>query len=160
MRPPPRFEFYGAASSGPWAAWVAARVPGCARGWQNCAAMRVSRGAETIGCVIYHDWNPEAEVICLSAAGGDGWLTRPVIYAIHEYPFDQIGCQMTVLQTAEDNATMRRIALAYGYREYAIPRLRGRNAAEIILTLTDDDWRASRFHKGQFHGQTQRTEAA
>jgi len=116
--------------------------------------MRVFR-QETIGVVVYHDWNPEAQVICMSAAGSDGWLTRPVLYAMHDYVFNQAGCQLAVLQTSEHNAVMRRIALAYGYCEYLIPRLRGRNEAEALLTLTDDDWRASRFHKDHARGKTE-----
>lgn len=107
--------------------------------------MSVNRG-ERIGGVIYHDWNPEAGTIQMSAAGGQGWLTRRVLWAMHSYPFE-IGCQMIVLQTAIDNHVMRRIAKAYGYKETIIPRLMGRAADASILTLTDDDWRASRFHK-------------
>lgn len=83
----------------------------------------------------------------MSAAGGDGWLTRPVLHAMHDYVFNHAGCQLAVLQTSEHNQVMRRIAKAYGYREYVIPRLRGRDTAEAILTLTDDDWKASRFHR-------------
>lgn len=114
-------------------------------------ALRVFRD-ETIGGVIYHDWNPEAGTMCMSAAGEPGWLTRPVLHAMHAYVFDAVGCQLAVLQVSENNARMRRIGLAYGYTETRIPRLRGRNEAECILTLTDDDWRASRFHKVN-HGQ-------
>ncbi len=143
------FEFYAAHDprAAETARWVADRIPGCARGWDACVAMRVFR-AETIGAVIYHDWNPEAGTLCMSAAGGSGWLTRSVLRAMHGYVFDDAGCQLAVLQVSEKNAAMRRIALAYGYCEFVIPRLRGRNEAECLLTLTDDAWRASRFHKG------------
>ena len=110
-------------------------------------ALRVFRD-ETIGGVIYHDWNPEHGTMCMSAAGSDGWLTRPVLYAMHDYVFNQAGCQLAVLQTSEHNHVMRRIAKAYGYAETIIPRLRGRDEAEAILTLTDDTWKASRFHRG------------
>lgn len=152
MKPPVTFRWHGAAEAGETAAWVAARIPHCARGWARCVALSVWRGAR-IGGVVYHDWNPDAGTIQMSAAGGDGWLTRPVLQAMHEYPFS-IGCQMIVLQTAVDNRTMRRIGKAYGYRETIIPRLMGRAADASILTLTDDDWRASRFYRGNPDGQT------
>lgn len=158
MNSPLRFEFYKAKDSGPWAAWVALRIPGCSRGWSNCVALRVYRD-ETIGVVLFHDWNPEAGTMCMSGAGGGGWLTRPVLYAMHDYIFNVAGCQMAVMQTAESNKVMRRIALAYGYSEHVIPRLRGRDEAECILTLPDEDWRASRFHRNA-HEQTLRTRAA
>lgn len=108
--------------------------------------MRVFRD-QTIGAVIYHDWSPEAGVICMSASGGDGWMTRPVLKAMHGYVFEDAGCQMVALQVSERNHRMRRIALAFGYSEYVIPRLRGRDEAECLMTLTDDVWRASRFCK-------------
>lgn len=110
--------------------------------------MRVFRDDETIGGVIFHEWNPEAGTMCMSAAGEPGWLNRAVLHAMHSYIFDAVGCQLAVLQVSEHNARMRRIGLAYGYTETRIPRLRGRNEAECILTLPDDVWRASRFHRG------------
>lgn len=109
-------------------------------------ALRVFR-EETIGGVIFHDWNPEAGTMCMSAAGEPGWLNRAIIHAMHSYIFDTAGCQLAILQVSERNERMRRIGLAYGYTEHRIPRLRGRNEAELILTLAEEDWRASRFHK-------------
>lgn len=128
------------------ARWVADRIKGCGRGWDACVAMRVYRGEETIGGVVFHDWNPEAGTMCMSSAGEPGWLNRSVLHAMHSYIFDVAGCQLAVLQVSERNERMLRIGLAYGYTATRIPRLRGRDEAEIILTLTDDDWRASRFH--------------
>ena len=109
-------------------------------------AMRVFAD-RTIGGVVFHDWNPEAGVMCMSAAGEPGWLSRPILYAMHRYIFETAGCQLAVMQVSEHNARMRRIGLAYGYTETRIPRLRGRDEAEIIMTLTKEDWRASRFHR-------------
>ena len=142
------------------AQWVAARIPGCGRGWDACVALRVHRDGVTIGGVIYHDWNPEAGTMCMSAAGEGGWLTRPVLHAMHAYVFDAAGCQLAVLQVSENNARMRRIGLAYGYTETRVPRLRGRDEAEMIMTLTDEDWRASRFHRRLTRGQIESASAA
>ena len=150
---PARYEFFPADASGGIAKWVADKIPGCARGWDACVAMRIYTD-RTIGGVVFHDWNPEAGVMCMSAAGEPGWLSRPVLYAMHSYIFDQAACQLAVMQVSEENERMRRIGLAYGYTEHRIPRLRGRDKAEIIMTLPDDVWRASRFHKVQSHGKT------
>lgn len=108
----------------------------------------------TMGGVVFHDWNPDAGVMCMSAAGEPGWLTRPVLYAMHSYIFDQAGCQLAVMQVSERNERMRRIGLAYGYTETRVPRLRGRDEAEMIMTLADEDWRASRFHRRNASGKT------
>lgn len=102
---------------------------------------------EQIGGVVFHDWNPEAGTMCMSSAGADGWLSRSVLFAMHNYIFNIAGCQLAVLQTSERNTVMQRIARAYGYRDTRIPRLRGRDEDEILWTLTDDDWRNSKFHR-------------
>lgn len=130
--------------------WAADRLEGCERGWGgDCVTMRVY-GRDLLAVVVFHNWNPESAVIEMSAVSeSKRWLSRPVLYAMHDYAFNQAGAQMTVLRVAENNMTMRRIAKAYDYTETLIPRLRGRNEAEAILTLTDDDWARSRFHKRQ-----------
>jgi RimJ/RimL family protein N-acetyltransferase len=145
---PVHFEFFGANAPEnlETATWVSVRIPGCQRGISNFVSLSVSNG-DRIGGVLYHDWNPEAGTIQMSAAGGNGWLTRPVLHAMHAYPFMVARCQMIVLQTAEENTVMRRIAKAYGYRELIIPRLMGRDRNGALLTLTLEDWQASRFYK-------------
>lgn len=84
-----------------------------------------------------------------AAADSPRWLTRPVLRAMHSYIFNDSGCQMALMRVSEHNKRMLRIAAAYGYQSHRIPRLRGRDEAEIVLTLTDDDWK-----KGKFHGET------
>lgn len=128
------------------ARWVADRIPGCERGFGPCAAMSV--GSPLIGAVVFHNYNPEGAVMEMSAAAeSPRWLSRPVLAAMHGYVFDRAGCQLAVLRVSERNRRMLRIAKAYGYEGTRIPRLRGRDEAEIILTLTDDAWRSSKFHR-------------
>jgi len=90
----------------------------------------------------------------LNTAQAVAWLrargvvtSRRTLDAMHGYIFDAAGCQLAVMRVAESNEPMRRSGRRYGYSETLIPRLRGRDEAEAIMTLTDDAWRASRFHK-------------
>lgn len=109
--------------------------------------MEVNRGGEVIGGVVFHDYNPEARTICMSAAGQVGWLTRRTIATIHGYVFGDAGCQLALMEVSERNETMRRVARAVGYREHCIPRLRGPDEAGIIYALSDDEWRTSKFNR-------------
>lgn len=120
---------------------------GFVRGWEahQTAAMGVFEGQSLRGAVVFHDWNPDAQTMCMSAAGRKGWLTLDAIYRMHSYVFEGAGCQLAVLQVAEDNAHMRRTAEHFGYVGHVIPRLRGRDRAEVIYTLTDEAWQASPF---------------
>lgn len=140
--------FYRPHESGPVAQFVAESIPGCERGFGPCVAMGVFDKDDLVGGVVFHNWNPESGVMEMSGAATSGrWLTRPVLWAMHEYIFETAQCQLAIQRVSEKNKRMLRIATAYGYEKHLIPRLRGRDEAECIMTLTDDDWRASKFHK-------------
>lgn len=136
------------------ASFVANNIPGCERGFENYVTMGVIDGAKLIAGVVYHNWNPESQVIEFSVASHSKlWLTRPVLREMFSYPFNQLGCQMLVVRVSELNTHLIRICKAYGFQGHKIPRLRGRHEAEFIFTLTDDDWRSSRFNQRQVqHG--------
>jgi RimJ/RimL family protein N-acetyltransferase len=149
-------EVYWAGSGEPDVAagiarFVASHIPGGDRGFLGNVCMGVIKTGQApklIAGVVYHNWCPESGVIELSAASTSKlWLTRPVLREMFAYPFEQIGCQMAVLRVSERNPVMVSIALRYGFKSHLIPRLRGRDEAEHILTLTDDDWRENRFNQ-------------
>lgn len=124
------------------AAWVAANIPGCERGFDKSVAIGVVEGERLIGGTVFHNYQPEAGVIEMSSAGTEPrWLSRRMIRAIFGYVFDQIGCQMVVMRISERNDRMIEIAERFGFQGYLIPRLRGRDEAEWIFTLTDEQWR-------------------
>ena len=103
------------------------------------------------GAALFNNWHPEAGVIELHAAGR-GWLTRRVLLELFSYPFRQLGCQAVVMRADPANDAVTRIAEPYGFRRYEIPRLRGRDKAEAIYVLGDDEWAANGFHKELKHG--------
>lgn len=105
-------------------------------------------GDGLIGGVVFHNYYPDAGVMEMTAASTDSrWLTKKMIRAMFGYVFDVIGCQMAVLRVSAINSQMLNIADRFGFKSYLIPRLRGRNEDEVILTYTDDQWRESRFNR-------------
>ncbi len=125
------------------ASFVAGGIPGCERGWDNFTTLGMVEGERLVAGVVFHNYNPEAGVIEISAASiSRRWLTRPMLKGMFGYPFGQIGCQMVVIRVSERNTVMVEIAERFGFTAYRIPRLRGREEAEILFTLTDEDWRA------------------
>lgn len=128
------------------AAWVAAHIPGCERGFDRPVAIGVVESERLIGGTVFHNYQPEAGVIEMSSAGTDPrWLSRKMLKAIFGYVFEQIGSQMVVMRISERNARMIGIARKFGFDGYLIPRLRGRDEAEWIFTLTDEQWRQHRL---------------
>ena len=144
----------------PVADFVARHIPGCERGFHNPRCIGVVADGVLIAGIVYHDWRPEAGVIQMSAAAISAkWLAPKVLHAIFAYPFELIGVQMVVLLVRDSNARMKRIAERFGFTGHIIPRLAGRNEAEIIYTLTDDQWRATAFERSG-HGKATGTAGA
>lgn len=126
------------------ASFVAGRL-GFTRGFGNCTAigfgLKDDRTITVIAGVVYHNYNPEAGVIELSAAAlSPRWLTRAALLAIFDFPFEKAGCQMVVLRVSERNERMLSIARRFGFELHTIPRLRGCDEAEVICTLTAERW--------------------
>lgn len=121
-------------------------APGVERGFGPATAIGVSDGEKLVAGVIYHDWTPETGTIEIStAAVNRKWLSRPVLRAIFDYPFNQIGCQMVIARTLAENYHLRRMARVVGARECLIERLYGMDRDGVILTLTKEAWTGSKF---------------
>jgi hypothetical protein len=112
-----------------------------------------------IAVILYNNYQPEAGVIEFHGAATDKrWLNRKTLWEMFSYPFVTLGCQLVVTRNSERNEMwngrgLHRLLKAYGFEDYRIPRLRGRDEDEIIFTLTDDDWRLNGFHKENCDGQ-------
>lgn len=110
--------------------------------------LAVLDGQDIIGACLFHNYDADNGVIELTSASvTPKWLSRPVLSDMFGYAFDQMGCQAAVMRVDPDNARMCRIATAFGFKRYDIPRLRGRNKAEALFILGDDEWRGGKFHK-------------
>lgn len=128
--------------------FITTRIWGAPRPMTDGTVMAVAESSEIIGACLFHNWDGDAGVIELTSASlSPKWLTRPVLREMFAYPFDQLGCQAVVLRVDPDNTRMCRIASAFGFKRHDIPRLRGRNKAEALFILGDDDWRGGRFFK-------------
>lgn len=101
-----------------------------------------------LGATVFHNFYPETGVVELTSYSAHPmWMDRKMINAVFSYAFEGLACQMVVLRVSEINTRMVNIARGLGFQGYLIPRLRGKNEAEWIMTLTDDAWRTSRFRR-------------
>lgn len=126
--------------------WVKARLDGPEFG--NCQAVGVVNDGLIAG-IVFHDWNPRSETIEVSAAADSPkWATRKTLTALFAYPFDGIGVRIVYARIAESNTRARRLWRAFGAKETAIPEMRGVGEAEIIATLTREQWQKSRLFDG------------
>lgn len=110
--------------------------------------MGFEAGGELIAGVVFHNYCPESGVIEISAASTTPrWMTRTAINAIFDYTFESAGCQMVLTRTSEHNTTVRKLWPRLGADEFSIPRLRGPQTAEVIFTLTREQWAQSKFKR-------------
>lgn len=98
--------------------------------------------------LIYHNYDETADVIEISgAAWAKGWLTRPVLRVMYEFPFIDCDCQAVVQRVSDDDTAQHRMLKSYGAERYRIPRLRGRDKAENVFVLTKEAWSGNRFNR-------------
>lgn len=128
------------------AEFVSMHVHGQPGVYQGYCSMSVVHDGKLVAATLFHGFEPSTGVIELSSASTDKrWLTKPVIRAMFTMCFDIIGAQLAVLRVSERNADMVAIAKRFGFDMVLIPRLRGRDEAEYICTLTEEAWRTSKF---------------
>ena len=129
------------------AEFVSKMIPGSDRGFGASTAIGIiDDDGKLVAGLVYHNWYPEHGVIEMSVGAiSKRWMTRTVLRAIFAYPFDDLDCQLVVFRVAPADKPLRRILKAFGATERVIPRLRGRNEAEVIITLADDAWNNSKF---------------
>jgi hypothetical protein len=130
---------------GPEVAEFVAGLLDVQRGFGACKAIGFlgKNGELEAGC-IYHNWCPENGTIEITAAATSRkWGTKERLRIIFEYPFGF--CRMVVARTSENNPTPLRIWRALGANEYRIPDLRAAGEAEIVTTLTVEQWSKSRW---------------
>lgn len=130
--------------------WVASELNQSGFAGNFITAFGNFSGNKLIGGVVFHNYYPNEGVVEMSAASIDPlWLSRKMIRSMFNYAFGVLGCQMVVLRVSENNSQMLNISNRFGFKGYLIPRLRGRNEAEWVLTYTDDQWRDSPFNRSK-----------
>lgn len=129
------------------------RIWGEPRAMSDGTIMAVVNDGAVKAVALFHNYQPDDGVIEISLAGdGKRWMTRPVLFEMFSFPFDQLKCQAVVTRTDAGTPLALRQA-AYGFHSYTIPRLRGRDRDEVISVLTEESWRANGFHKEHRHGR-------
>ncbi len=125
-----------------------AQLLGYPRGFGECQAIGFLDSAGRLQAgIVYHNYQPENGVIEISAASTcRTWLNRDRLRTIFDYPF-RIGCRMIVTRTGEHNKRVRRIWRSLGADEIIVPSLRSPTEAEVIYTLTREQWQGGKFGK-------------
>lgn len=142
--------------------FAAERIWGDERKFENFTSLGIAEHGKLVGAVIFHNYDPRAQTIEISgAADTPRWLTRKVLKAMYAYPFEELGLRMVVQRNSEHAHSLNSMLRRFGMTEYRIEGLRGPDEAEIVFTLTRDQW-LNNGYQGKRHGQEviERTQAA
>lgn len=105
------------------------------------SSLGVFEDGELIAGMIYHNWDEHSEVMEISGGSTTKrWLQPPVLHALFDFPFRQVGAQMVVMRVSDKDRSLVRLLKRFGFTGVLVPRLRGRHKDEWVLTLTDDCW--------------------
>ena len=132
------------------APFVAQLIPHCRRGFgPNVKTIGVISDGDLIYGCVYHNYDPEAEIIEMSGAAipHRQWLTRATLARLYAYPFLELRCQMVVMRVPADNEYLLGILARYGYVFHRINRLFGHDRDGVVCTLTYEDWIDNKFNK-------------
>lgn len=142
------------------AMWCAEQIwPGQGKSFGSYTTMGVVRGERLIAVMVFHNWDPNAEVIEVSGAAVDKrWIDRHTLHEMFAYCFEQVGVQTVVMRVSPDDRPLHRMLTTYGFKSHRLPRLRGRHRDELLFTLHDDDWKQNKFEAN--HGQEESARAA
>lgn len=133
--------------------WAVAHIEGAHGFAWPYSTLGVFLGDELIAVIVYNNFDKDSGVLEMhGAATNRRWLSRPVLFEMFDFPLNRLGCQMVVMRVSEKNEYLRRILTRYGFKSQFIPRLRGRDEGEYIMTLTDDDWQGNGYHKADIDG--------
>lgn len=127
--------------------WVSRRIWGTGNRFEKYCSFSVFRDGDQIAGVILHNWDEDAGVIEISAAGSGNWQSRRLINQVFNTCFDTLGCQMIMMRNRSDADRTIANSVGLGFDAIRVPRLGGRDQDMVLFTLTDDQWRASRFRK-------------
>lgn len=104
--------------------------------------------ANLIAGMVYHNWDPEAEIIEMSGAAipGKYWLTPETLRRLYGYPFEQLGCQMVVMRVVAENERLLSILARFNYAFVGVPRMFGRARDGVLCLLTREAWEQNQFN--------------
>jgi len=71
----------------------------------DTTCLGVFQNGTMIAGLVYYDQDSDAGVIQISgAASTPRWLTKPVLWEMFDFPFNQLGCQAVVMRVAPEGS--------------------------------------------------------
>lgn len=131
------------------AEWVAARIPHMHGGdFGLCVSGGVIRDGALVAGVVFHEYQPDYSTMQVSIAADGPWATRPVIRAMFQYPFGQVGVDVLWAAMPHDLPDIHAFNRRLGFKKEATLRHRfGRKRHAVIASMTRGEWQRTPWFK-------------
>lgn len=101
----------------------------------------INADGQLIAGMVYHNWDPESGTIEMSGAATDPkWLSVETLRRVYQYPYLQLGCQLTYMRVSAENDRLLRQLAAFNYSFIRMPRMLGRDRDAVLCQLTYEAW--------------------
>lgn len=132
------------------AGFVANLIPGCEKyglPQPNKSIGVVDNNENLIFGAVYHDYCPQQGLIEMTCAGISAkWATKKNIGVMLAHVFNACKCQMLLMRVSIRNERTIKLINGLGFDQQIIRRLYGRDEDGILFSLTDDQWRESKYY--------------
>lgn len=116
-------------------------------------AAAVLRDGQVAALVVYSSYQPRYRALEMSIlADSPRWATRPVIWALFAYPFEQLQVQRVSSAIRADNTRSIRLCEGLGFTQEGRIRLGYGDCDALVFGLLAEEW------KGGKYGQSGRIE--
>jgi RimJ/RimL family protein N-acetyltransferase len=96
--------------------FVCERMGEPAQNWGNYSALGLLDDSELIAGVIYNHYNKPSICMHVGALPGRRWATREFLFAVFDYPFNQLGCARITALVPKKNIRARKFDKNIGFR--------------------------------------------
>lgn len=102
--------------------YVAARVGLPPDSWHNFNVLGLMRGKYLVAGVVYSHWSPNDVMTTIGADETSHWMTPEFLFAIHDFPFNQVGVRRLNALVQRDNHRSRDFVMHLGFQQEGVVR--------------------------------------
>lgn len=84
--------------------------------WGNYSAIGLVEDGELIAGVVYNHFNHPSICMHVGAVDGKRWATREFLFAVFDYPFNQLECSRVTALVPKKNIKARKFDKHLGFR--------------------------------------------
>lgn len=112
--------------------WVARQIPGYAVG-PGSRALGVIKRDQLVAGVVFERYNGVHVEVAIAAVTGSRWADRRTLFALFDYPFNQLGCEAITVLVSSTNLESLNLAMKLGFQPQAYVPFAAPDGSTLIV---------------------------